>query len=625
MAPEALKYKISESHAYAVDMWAIGVVAWQIITTELLFPNVSDIISYADSSDHVVPKCSIASAEFNDFVEKCLLVSASERLTLNEALDHSWLSLRVETVSELVHDTTASTDMDVLSGSEDRDCTSATGASWTTRPEDKTDYYPQEPVVESNNDEHSLVERRQQEEPTQNEPVQDEPTPDQPSQVQPAGEQEPSEPSVTLGLLEIGKPSIPLPPGTSLHQAAKSGDAVAIKSLLLDGIAVDIKNEFQQTPLHYAVVYGQLETVRDLIRKNALVGVEDNWGLTPLHMAAHQGHTMIIQLLVGSKAQIEAKDEGKRRPLHYAASNGHTRAMEILLFVGAEVDVKTRRGNTALHMAADNGHVGTVRALIETRKSLIDVKNWGGALPSTFAVQSGHTDIIKVLLGAGASSERINALLRDAVYANQFEPTKLLLERGADPDQAVNVVQGGMKDRKTLLCAAVFDGHIPVVKLLLDAKADPNLKIYNPEGNDLTALHQAVYCGHAEVVKFLLDSGANPYLPNEYNLPIHAAASSGKLECIKYLLAAGVPVDQRGEYNWTPLHYAANWGHVDVIELLLKTEASPSAKSNRRSTPLDLAKSRGHEKAAEILVEAMAAEEAKGILPVPNLPPKKGV
>jgi len=64
------------------------------------------------------------------------------------------------------------------------------------------------------------------------------------------------------------------------------------------------------------------------------------------------------------------------------------------------------------------------------------------------------------------------------------------------------------RDRSLVAAAALFfaaaNGHLEIVKMLLEKDADPTLA--NAGGN--TALHWACLNGHAEVVRALMDMGA---------------------------------------------------------------------------------------------------------------------
>ena len=81
-----------------------------------------------------------------------------------------------------------------------------------------------------------------------------------------------------------------------------------------------------------------------------------------------------------------------------------------------------------------------------------------------------------------------------------FARVKELLDAGADPNQFKS------PHGYAALHAAAENGHNEVVKTLIKAKCDLNVK---SEDGD-TALHRAAESGHGNVVISLLESGADP-------------------------------------------------------------------------------------------------------------------
>ncbi|CAE7946391.1 Kidins220 [Symbiodinium sp. KB8] len=73
-------------------------------------------------------------------------------------------------------------------------------------------------------------------------------------------------------------------------------------------------------------------------------------------------------------------------------------------------------------------------------------------------------------------------------------------------------------------------GLVSVVRLLLDKRADPNVK--DSDGN--TPLHYAVLEGHGEVVRLLLGNSAEPNVKNIHEtMPLHLAARRGFEDAVR--------------------------------------------------------------------------------------------
>ena len=84
---------------------------------------------------------------------------------------------------------------------------------------------------------------------------------------------------------------------------------------------------------------------------------------------------------------------------------------------------------------------------------------------------------------------------------------------------------------------------------------------------------------------------------------IHFASRNGFTSLVEKLLKEGMPVDSRGELQFTPLHLASSRGHEDVAKLLLRNGAEVNALGKEKSTPLHLASEEGNVAVGKILIE----------------------
>lgn len=135
--------------------------------------------------------------------------------------------------------------------------------------------------------------------------------------------------------------------------------------------------------------------------------------------------------------------------------------------------------------------------------------------------------------------------------------------------------------RDTPLIEAAYNGHVEIVKLLIDRGADVNLKgeaWYGP-------LHAAALGGHVEVVKLLLQHGADVNIFS-HNKPLHYAAMNGHIEVARILLAHGADIDAKGIDEYTPLGTAVSNRQVEMVKYLLSKGADVNARANYGRTPL---------------------------------------
>jgi ankyrin repeat protein len=217
----------------------------------------------------------------------------------------------------------------------------------------------------------------------------------------------------------------------------------------------------------------------------------------------------------------------------------------------------------------------------------------------------------------------------------------------------VNTIpRGGRPDLPSLDETSALD----VVKLLLDAGANPNARLRLPPpfrnvGNDRgldgmlttgsTPLLRAAKALDAAAIKLLLAKNADLTLTNSRGMtPTMAAAGLGSvdadtrgfylsedtqqrsIESLKLLLDAGGDINAKDSRGLTALHEAARWGWNDVVTFLVSRGADLNAKDAKGNTPVDSAlgkaggNSRGgaridiHEDTATLLKKLIAERSA---------------
>jgi hypothetical protein len=90
------------------------------------------------------------------------------------------------------------------------------------------------------------------------------------------------------------------------------------------------------------------------------------------------------------------------------------------------------------------------------------------------------------------------------------------------------------------------------------------------------------------------------------------AVEAGDEEAVAAALDAGVNVDARDEYGWTPLMSAACAGHEFILKLLIDRGANVNALERGRRKAVDLARAKNHLSLVAFLEEAMVAQSQGG-------------
>jgi ankyrin repeat protein len=97
---------------------------------------------------------------------------------------------------------------------------------------------------------------------------------------------------------------------------------------------------------------------------------------------------------------------------------------------------------------------------------------------------------------------------------------------------------------------------------------------YDINNQYYTYLTRATGNGHFEIVKLLLDAGADPDIPDERGrTPLMIASKKGYDQIIKLLIKKGANLETQDSKGWTPLIHASHRGQVEIVKLLLTAGA----------------------------------------------------
>ena len=287
-----------------------------------------------------------------------------------------------------------------------------------------------------------------------------------------------------------------------------------------------------------------------------------------------------------------------------------------------------RRGDTAAFQRGAAGAGGAAAAKA--------VGGAGGWTPLTYATLYGDADAVRRVLAAGAE---VNAATEAGTSAlilavHDAEKTRVLLQAGANPNQRPD------DGRTALIVAAARVGSSAVVKLLLDAGADPKAL----SAARASALRAAAAVGEAESMRLLIAAGADlradaaaalnaslltrcracvDLVIGALDAPaisqaLGAMARFGELEGARFLLARGADVNVRDGAGRTPLMIAAQTDAypVDIVRLLLEKGADKTVRANGGETAASLAAVRGGP-LAELIGREEAIRPAAAAAPAP--------
>lgn len=229
-----------------------------------------------------------------------------------------------------------------------------------------------------------------------------------------------------------------------------------------------------------------------------------------------------------------------------------------------------------------------------------------------FAAAQGRRKVVAYILDVDPEcvnmvDEEGGSPLFYATKENEFAVVKLLLERNADPNLAL---ENGLAP----IHEAAANGSIRTCNLLLEHNA--SLEATTPSG---TALHFAVSENREKTAEMLIKRGANVNAVNSKGVtPLMFACLMNKPVVAKEMLAAHADLTVAIPGGITALHMAAETGAHDIVALFLEQRAEDAVvaanlKSNAGAVPLQHAAGKGHREIVALLQPITTGYETESV------------
>jgi ankyrin repeat protein len=344
----------------------------------------------------------------------------------------------------------------------------------------------------------------------------------------------------------------------------------------------------------------QVNTLLPTVPTNQIAGIN----------LALEGHTLTAH--TGQRVNFLRNSQGIWQALVHDPWTGSHSSIPIPVFCEQKSDIVSMLQN--LYQQAPSTQKYKIHVLPSRQSQCIFLGNLGlrggmrgqnevGALALLEAVEQNALVLVKQILDSGIDPNIAGrhglTPLHSAVLNNNLALVKLLLESYANP----NVVD---KDGFPPLAYAAKQGYLEVAKLLLVKNANPDGIAGEGEELPCSPLQLAIENGHVAMVKLLLDSNADVYMPDYYgNLPLQLAIEHQQknIALVSLLLEHQVDPNVGDAFNITPLHVAAKCGYLDIVKMLLAKSADPNRVDEDGYTPLHIAAAQGYPAIAALLID----------------------
>ena len=329
---------------------------------------------------------------------------------------------------------------------------------------------------------------------------------------------------------------------------------------------------------------GDATAVRTLLKGGADVNAAQGDGMTALHWAAQKGDDGLVRMLLAAGANVRATTRiGGYTPMHLASQAGHDKVVAALVAAGAAVDLKTTTGASALMLAARSGSVETATRLVENGADVNAAEATYGQTALMVAAGLNRAEVVKYLLSHGADATVASKVvdLNALTAPVDFDPVsgQVGQQQAAAPAAANRPkdvpgltrpyryneligAQGGLAP----LHFAARQGAAQAVAALVEG----GVAVNQPSpGDKATPLLVALINGHFDVAAYLLDHGADANLVSDAGVsPLYATLN------VQWAPIAAYPQPRA--------HLQQSRTYLDVMRLLIEKGADPNQRLKRK-------------------------------------------
>lgn len=399
----------------------------------------------------------------------------------------------------------------------------------------------------------------------------------------------------------------------ALYYAAYLGLPDIVKFFIQEGHSVnDIVGPPFGTPLVAALTEGWIDVVSLLLDSGADPNLSGyfHYG-TPLAAAISYGRKEMVKMLLG-RGGVDVN--AKRHPPMKVTNEMLERVEEYrYLLISVEDVMALKKDKIRQKLAKIDPEVMKV---VETAK----FGDWGDEYPKDQSRSKEIRDAApEKQPNHPTSSTNIDSRGNpDCATWDHLDETHYSHDSLVRSNSALDRIR---RSTESMVYIAASNSHSDILKILLKAGADPNIR----GGYCGTALHAACCLPDGDAaVEILLENGARTDVRGFSGYPLHAACAFGSLRMVEKLIEAGADVNPLGKLSMpSPLsRYAlilspgTRWSsplfaackskrrRKDVIKLLLKSGAKLTLNTDGENTSLATAIKAGDLELVKLLLDA---------------------
>jgi ankyrin repeat protein len=355
--------------------------------------------------------------------------------------------------------------------------------------------------------------------------------------------------------------------------ACENNNKPLVEYLLEKNKDINSSDDFKKTPLMAACQSGNLELVKFIVENGADINQKDNKGQAAIFYPFIYDHINIAKYLISKKAKINYNNKDRLNIIDIAAKNKSVNILKYtfdnktfgteryhkeewaclfaiagmydefvnMLEQGVRINAQSPYTKKYLHQCAAEGGNIEILALLKNRKAPFAFSHRGYPYNiMDIAVNNNDRNLVLHIIDNKTFYQMDISLEEELCYLcaiGDIEKIEELLEI----EREVNLNYFDKRDRSPMLYA-VFNNHLPVVKLLIEKGASLN---GGPE-DGYSAFVWACKKNHINLAKYLLEL--------EYQ-------------------QEGYDVNKVNSMNKSDIFYAARTGDDDLVKSLIKKGA----------------------------------------------------